>query len=120
MLGVKAVDRIDLATTPEHANRIALANIVLANREVIFGRVVRKLPLFQDRDQIIHLPKLVSDFSGHCRSHPQRLMDANEIVVERVERDCCSVVFNLLAECVGQPSKAAHVHPHREIAALNV
>jgi hypothetical protein len=44
----------------------------------------------------------------------------DEIVIHHVERDRISVVFDLLGESVGQPSEAAHVHPHREILALYV
>lgn len=50
----------------------------------------------------------------------QGLMDANEVVIERVERNRSDVVLDLFAEGIRQLSEAAHVHPHSEIAALCV
>ena len=40
------------------------------------------------------------------------------IVIHHVQRDGVRVVLDLLRECVCQPSEAAHVHSHCEIAAL--
>jgi len=37
-----------------------------------------------------------------------------------MQRNRARMVLNLFAECVGEPSEAAHVHPHREVLALNV
>jgi putative effector of murein hydrolase len=36
-----------------------------------------------------------------------------------VERDGVSVVLYLFPECIRRPSETAHVHPHREILALD-
>ena len=36
-------------------------------------------------------------------------MDTDEIVIHHVQRDGVSMVFNLLRECVCQPSEAAHI-----------
>src|ERR1700685_1682293 len=45
-------------------------------------------------------------------------MNAAEIVVKEVERHLMTVVLNFLAVTVCEPSKTAHSHPHRKIAAL--
>jgi hypothetical protein len=45
---------------------------------------------------ITNFPKPLSHASGHCGRCPQRLMDANKIVVHREQRDGMRVVFDLL------------------------
>jgi zincin-like metallopeptidase len=47
-------------------------------------------------------------------------MDANEIVVHREQRHGMRVILDLLAESVGQASKAAGVHPNAKIGALGI
>lgn len=47
-------------------------------------------------------------------------MDADEVVPAGVERDHVGVVLDLLPEPVHQAGEPAHVHPHREILALDV
>src|SRR5882724_2187324 len=47
-------------------------------------------------------------------------MQANEVVISEVKRDGGAEILALLAESVCQASQAAHVHPHRQILALNV
>jgi len=47
-------------------------------------------------------------------------MDANEVVECAVQRDRVAVVLNLLAERIGQSSKAAHVHSHGEVLPLDI
>jgi hypothetical protein len=47
-------------------------------------------------------------------------LDASEIVVHVVKGDHRLVVVELLGEGVRQPREAAHVHPHREVLALDV
>jgi hypothetical protein len=41
-------------------------------------------------------PKVVSHASGHRGRHLKRLMDTNETVEHGVERNCASVVLDLL------------------------
>ena len=43
-----------------------------------------------------------------------------EIVIREIERDGRFKVLNLFAECVGQSSETAAVHPQRVILFLNV
>ncbi len=47
-------------------------------------------------------------------------MDAHQVVPEGVKRDHVNVVLYLLAEGVGQPREAAHVHSHAQAVALNM
>jgi len=56
----------------------------------------------------------------HGWREPVRLVLANEVMPDRVERDHVSVVLELLGECIREPSKAPHGHPHCEIVALYV
>ena len=61
-------------------------------------------------------PDVIADASLHRRRYAQGLMDAGdagEVVEHVVKRHGASVVLDFLAECVGKPSKAPHVHPHR-------
>ncbi len=56
---------------------------------------LNRLPRFQDSHYIRDLPKPISYASGHRRSYPKRLVDADEIVIEEVKRHRVSVVFHL-------------------------
>ena len=47
-------------------------------------------------------------------------MYLSKVVVHEVERNRVRVHLDLLAEPVGQPSEAAHVHPHRQVLTLDV
>jgi len=47
-------------------------------------------------------------------------MDSHEVVVHMEQRQHSHVIFDLLAERIGQSGEAAHVHPHIEVLALNV
>ena len=51
---------------------------------------------------------------------PQRLVDADKIVPEGVQRDHVLVVLQLLAESVGEPGKPSHAHAHRQVRPLRV
>lgn len=50
----------------------------------------------------------------------ERLMNLAEVVIHEMERNGMSVILDLLAEGVRQPSEAAHVHPHGQVLALDV
>ena len=62
----------------------------------------------------------ISDPSRHGRSHFQRLVNANEIVMHKVQAQHMNVVFQLLGKSVGQPREPTHSHPHGEVLALHV
>jgi len=47
-------------------------------------------------------------------------VDANEVVVHKVERDRRDVVLDLLGESVCEASEAPHVHPHRKVLAFDI
>jgi hypothetical protein len=47
-------------------------------------------------------------------------MDTDEIVIHRVQRDRANVVLDLFRERIGEPSEAAHVHPHGEVRPLGI
>ena len=50
---------------------------------------------FHDRHQIGHFPNPIRHASGHRGGHPQRLMDADEVVIREVEADRVGVVVQL-------------------------
>ena len=78
------------------------------------------LGLLIEHRNLIHRPQPVFDPRRHRRRHPKRLVDADEVVPDGIERDHVSVVFDLLAKGIGEAGEAAHVHPHREVRALGV
>lgn len=47
-------------------------------------------------------------------------MHFHKVIVHEVQRNGVHVVFNFLAETVGQAGKAAHVHPHGQVLTLNM
>jgi hypothetical protein len=49
----------------------------------------------------------------------KRLVNAAEVVVHEVQRNCVPVVLQLLAESACQPRKTAHPHPHRKVLSFN-
>ncbi len=58
--------------------------------------LARLLPCFQRVHNITSFPKPLGDSGRHYRCGPQRLMDADEIVVRRKQRDRMGVVLDLL------------------------
>lgn len=83
----------------------------------LFGRLCCVL---DHCDQIFHTPERLCQASGHGRCAADRLMDADEVVPDGVERNHVVVRQAALGEGVGQASEAAHLHPHGEVLALNV
>lgn len=47
-------------------------------------------------------------------------MNLHEVVDHEIEANGVHVVLQLFAERIGQPGKAAHAHPHRQIGPLYV
>ena len=47
-------------------------------------------------------------------------MKAHEVVIREVESDRSLEIIQLFGKRIGQPGETAHVHPHRQILALNV
>ena len=47
-----------------------------------------------------------------------RLVRANPVVPEEIERKRMAVVFDLLRKPIRQPREAAHLHPHGQIVPL--
>ena len=66
---------------------------------------------FPKRHDVGNLPKPISHTSSHRWSDAKRLMDADEIIIRHVKRDCIGMVLDLLGKRIRQPGKAAHVHP---------
>jgi len=71
-------------------------------------------------DYLGKLPNVVSQARRHRRSDAQRLVDAREVVVNKVERHCEPMVLHFLAEAIGQAGETAHSHSHREVLPLRV
>lgn len=47
-------------------------------------------------------------------------MNPRGIVVHAEQRDGVHVVLDLFGERVGKPGESPHVHPHREVLALDI
>jgi hypothetical protein len=47
-------------------------------------------------------------------------MDADEVVIHEIERQCVAVIVDLFRKCVCQPREAAHSHAHVQVLALNI
>lgn len=54
----------------------------------------------------------ISDTGFHSWSYFQRSMDFAEVVIHEMQGDRVHVVFNFLAESVGQSGKVSHAHTH--------
>jgi hypothetical protein len=63
---------------------------------------------------------VIADSGFHRWRDAERLMNFAEVVIREVQRDVVGVHFDFLAEPVGQAREPAHVHPHREVLALDV
>ena len=66
-------------------------------------------PFIHDSDQIPKLEKPLCDARCHRRRHSQRIVDADEVVPQGVERDHVTVILESLGERVAQAREAAHV-----------
>jgi hypothetical protein len=93
-------------------SRVVLTNTLFSNHGL--------LPSLKDVDHIANFPKPISHASRHCRCHFERIMDADEIVIEEVKRHRVRVVSHLLRKGVRQARHAARMHPHVEIVALRI
>jgi hypothetical protein len=51
-------------------------------------------------DDIAHFPKLIGHGGRHRGRRAQRLMDANEIIIHREQRDGAGVVLNLFEKAL--------------------
>ena len=47
-------------------------------------------------------------------------MDFAEVIEHEIQGYRVHVILDLLTEGVREPGKAAHVHPHRQVSALDV
>src|SRR5258708_4003761 len=56
----------------------------------------------------------------HRWGHSKRCADTHEIAIHKVKGHGVGMIVDPLRESVREPSKAAHVHPHREVLALDV
>ena len=59
---------------------------------------------------------------GNARLHgwrnSQSLMDASEVVVHEIERQCMMVILDLLAVCIGQYGEPPPSHPNLQVHPL--
>lgn len=85
---------------------------------VHYGRIIPWL-IGQFRD-LFQRPDVIADRGLHRWRDVQGLMNLGEVVEHIVQCHGAGVVCHLLTKAVRQPSKAAHVHPRREVLALDV
>lgn len=62
-----------------------------------------RIMAIQKGNEVAQVPRPIRESRFHCRSHPEGLMDLEEVVVGEVQRDGGSVHLGLLGESVGQP-----------------
>ncbi len=86
----------------------------------MLSRLIFGLFGIQDAQHLGNRPNVVCDSCFHRRGDTKRLVNATEVVMHIVNGDGRDVILNFLRERIGQPREAAHLHPHREILALNV
>ena len=55
----------------------------------------------------------------HCWGDAKRLVNASEIVIHVVNRDCVTVVFKLFRMRIREARKTTYGHAHREILPLD-
>lgn len=86
---------------------------ITVTRAFVLTALVRP-PLLRGRFRRAHqgndvrnLPKPIGHAGRHGRRHPKRLVDADEVVIGREQRDGMDVVFDLLGKPVRQPGEPA-------------
>jgi hypothetical protein len=62
---------------------------------------------------------VAADASGRGRGAADRGMQPDEVIMSEVQRHGRPVVFDLLAEPVGEPREPAHGHPHGQVLPLD-
>ncbi len=78
------------------------------------------LLLFDQTDNVGHLPQFVRNARGHRGSNLQGTVNLDEVVVHEVERNGGNVMLHTFTKGIREPGESAHVHPHREVLAFNV
>jgi hypothetical protein len=73
-----------------------------------------------DRQNVLPSHERLRQARCHCRRNPQRLVNAEPVVPNGVDRDHVSMVLEFLGEGVRQAREAAVVHPHREVGTLGI
>src|SRR5262245_50643455 len=77
-------------------------------------------PRLRARPRYHQSPKAASSHPPHGRRGPQRIMDADEIIVHREQRDRVRVILDLLREGIREPGEATGVHPDVPVAPLAI
>ena len=79
---------------------------------------------FKQRDDLLDLPDVIGDASGHRRGPRVRRSEAHvgprEVVLHEVEGHSSGQVLDLAAERIGEPGEPSHAHPHGQVLALDV
>ena len=70
--------------------------------------------------QFANLPDMVANPSFHSGGHSQGLMYAAEIVPSEIQSQHRIELLPIFRESIGQASKSAHVHSHREVLTLDM
>lgn len=106
------------ATVPDRM-RAAPEQSAHARRGVLSGNG-ESLLVLQQCDKLGQLPHMVSESSGHCGGDAEGLVDAAEIVVDKMHGASEAVILQFFRECISQASEPAHLHPHRQVVSLCV
>ena len=93
----KAFNPINRAIRKRHADIKAAADFPFLNFKDHFRLALAlRFKRIEHIDNIDHFPKAICHASGHCRADFQCLVQPDEIVIHRVQRDRARVVFDLL------------------------
>ena len=71
-------------------------------------------------EQFRNRPNVIGQVRFHRRGDPESSMDAAEVVIGEVERDCEPEVFPLLGKAQCKTSQPLDLRPHGQIRSLDV
>src|ERR1700751_5070108 len=75
----------------------------------------KTLATLDQPNDILHRPQPRFHPRRPRRTRPQRLLDANEVVPERIESNHVRMAFEILAESIRESGETPHRPPHREV-----
>ena len=67
-----------------------------------------------------HAPNVIYEPSIQIGRDLQGFVNPAKVIVCKVNGKCCTHIFDLAGERIGQPSETTHLHADREVLALHV